>query len=280
MEMLLLGSVFLVMGLVGLQWYRQRKKQRKRIYSTLELIGAIKKLISFTQKHRGLTATYLQGDPSVETALRELKQGIEELVNLLGKDTIVTDEARWIAYCDHWRRLKDKALNLTVTTSFQQHTHLIETLLYLLEDVAENVEFTHCTNATSHTHFLWHEFPRVIEFVGQARAIGVAVSTRGESTQIDKVKLGYLCEKINILSNQSCERLSLVQTESTSEQIEQAKQACMQLTQTIQEQLINVTSVKLDNQRYFQLASTTMDKCNLVFDKEINAIKLSYRKYN
>ncbi len=117
----------------------------------------------------------------------------------------------------------------------------------------------------------------MIEFIGQARAIGVAVATKGESTQIDKVKLGYLYEKINTLSSQSFDRLSLLQAGSTLAQIEQAKQACSSLTQTIREQLINVNKVQLESKQYFDLASKTMDQCNTVLDNEINAIKHSYR---
>lgn len=277
MEMLILGLVLLLLGLIAFQWFYSQRKQKQRLYEALELISSLKKLISYTQKHRGLTATYLQGNSEVRNELLALKQDINAITAPLTDNVLLQQEARWDSYQDHWSRLKDNAETLTVPGSFQQHTHLIETLLYLLEDVAENIEFGGEQQKNPQIHFLWHEFPKVIEFIGQARAIGVAVATKGESTQIDKVKLGYLYEKINTLSSQSFDRLSLLQAGSTLTQIEQAKQACSSLTQTIREQLINVNKVQLESKQYFDLASKTMDQCNTVLDNEINAIKHSYR---
>ena len=277
MEMLILGLVLLLLGLIAFQWFYSQRKQKQRLYSALELISSLKKVISYTQKHRGLTATYLQGNSEVRNELLALKQEINAITAPLTDNPLLQQEARWDSYQDHWSRLKDNAETLTVPGSFQQHTHLIETLLYLLEDVAENIEFDGEQQKNPQIHFLWHEFPKVIEFIGQARAIGVAVATKGESTQIDKVKLGYLYEKINTLSSQSFDRLSLLQAGSTLAQIEQAKQACKSLTQTIREQLINVDKVQLESKQYFDLASKTMDQCNTVLDNEINAIKHSYR---
>ncbi len=277
MEMIMLGLVLLLLGLIAFQWFRSQRLQKQRLYDALELIGSVKKIISYTQKHRGLTASYLQGNESVRNELIALKQHISSIADPLRHNDMLKREARWDSYLDHWSRLKGNAEKLTVVTSFQQHTHLIETLLYLLEDVAENIEFGGEQQKNPQIHFLWHEFPKVIEFIGQARAIGVAVATKGESTQIDKVKLGYLYEKINTLSGQSFDRLSLLQAGSTVSQIEQAKQACTTLTQTIREQLINVNKVNLESKQYFDLASNTMDQCNTVLDNEINAIKHSYR---
>ncbi|MFS1705023.1 nitrate- and nitrite sensing domain-containing protein [Alteromonas sp. AMM-1] len=277
MSMLILGMVLLLIGLIAFQWFRSRRLLKQRLYNALELIGSIKKIISYTQKHRGLTASYLQGNQSVRNELLALKQQISGIADPLKHNDMLKREERWESYQDHWSRLKGNAESLTVASSFQQHTHLIETLLYLLEDVAENIEFGGEQQATPQIHFLWHEFPKVIEFIGQARAIGVAVATKGESTQIDKVKLGYLYEKINTLSSQSFDRLTLLQAGSSIAQIEQAKQACLTLTKTIREQLINVSKVTLTSQEYFNLASHTMDLCNTVLDNEINAIKHNYR---
>jgi len=73
-------------------------------------------------------------------------------------------------------------MQLTPPESFKQHTSLIETLLYLLQDVAEHIEFAETDQSVNEAHFLWREFPQLVEYIGQARAVGVATATKGEST--------------------------------------------------------------------------------------------------
>ena len=128
MEMLILGLVLLLLGLIAFQWFYSQRKQKQRLYSALELISSLKKVISYTQKHRGLTATYLQGNSEVRNELLALKQDINAITAPLTENPLLQQEGRWDSYQDHWSRLKDNAETLTVPGSFQQHTHLIETL--------------------------------------------------------------------------------------------------------------------------------------------------------
>ncbi|MCP9479437.1 hypothetical protein NNA33_16165, partial [Marisediminitalea aggregata] len=102
MEMLILGLVLLLLGLIAFQWFYSQRKQKQRLYSALELISSLKKVISYTQKHRGLTATYLQGNSEVRNELLALKQDINAITATLTDNVLLQQEARWDSYQDHW----------------------------------------------------------------------------------------------------------------------------------------------------------------------------------
>ena len=266
------GMIILLFVLVGIQLSISRKKHKEKVMATLRMVAIIKRIIGLSQKHRGLTATYLQGNNSVAGELYEIRQNIEALINDANQFALTTSEARWEAYLDHWRRLESTSMQLTPPESFKQHTSLIETLLYLLQDVAEHIEFAETDQSVNEAHFLWREFPQLVEYIGQARAVGVATATKGESTQIDKVKLGYLCEKINLMSETVFNKLNQVARVSESGQLNQFRQVCLQLVSLINEQLIQPGKVSIANQDYFAKASHTMDQCNTLLDNELSAI--------
>ncbi|MBR9794221.1 MAG: hypothetical protein GYB58_21005 [Gammaproteobacteria bacterium] len=266
------GMIILLFVLVGIQLSITRKQQKENFRATLKLVAIIKRIIGLSQKHRGLTASYLQGNKTVAGDLHEIRRNIELLISDANQIGLTTSEARWEAYLDHWRRLESTSMQLTPPESFKQHTSLIETLLYLLQDVAEHIEFAETDQSVNESHFLWREFPQLVEYIGQARAVGVATATKGESSQIDKVKLGYLCEKINLMSDTVFNKLSQVAKVSESGQLNQARQACLQLVCLINEQLIQPGKVSIANQDYFAKASHTMDQCNTLLDNELSAI--------
>ncbi len=266
------GMIILLFVLVGIQLSITRKQQKENFRATLKLVAIIKRIIGLSQKHRGLTATYLQGNQAVAGELHEIRRNIELLISDANQIGLTTSEARWEAYLDHWRRLESTSMQLTPPESFKQHTSLIETLLYLLQDVAEHIEFAETDPSINDAHFLWREFPQLVEYIGQARAVGVATATKGESTQIDKVKLGYLCEKINLMSDTVFNKLNQVAKVSESGQLNQARQACLQLVSLINEQLIQPGKVSIANQDYFAKASHTMEQCNTLLDNELTAI--------
>lgn len=266
------GMIILLFTLVAIQLFIIQKRQKKAFKTTLTLVFIIKKIIGLSQKHRGLTATFLQGNKAVSSDLHAIRNSIKELIKSGSHIALSTHEARWEAYLDHWQRLETTSMRLTPAESFKQHTSLIETLLYLLQDVAEHIEFGDTDHYFNEAHFLWREFPQLVEYIGQARAVGVATATKGESTQIDKVKLGYLCEKINSMSDTVFHKLISMTQVNESANLNLAKGACFNLVALITEQLITPNNVHMPSQEYFVKASETMDLCNNLLDSELTAI--------
>lgn len=272
MEVILVLAMGAIGGVVAIRWLLAERARSEKIKSTLQQIRFLKKLIGLSQRHRGLSATYLQGQHEVKRDISALRETISQCKSQLVTHTSLLLQPRWQAYMDHWPRLESNAMTLSVKASFEQHTQLIENLLYLLEDVAEEYQFT-VNDADHHRlHFLWRDFPMAIEFMGQARAVGASVATKGVSTQIDKVKLGYLHDKILQLTEVVLSALSERYSHSSKQQIDDARQRCTALTSMMKSQLIDTNTVNVDSKRYFDLASSTMDSFNRLLDNELNAL--------
>lgn len=265
--------MLVLLGLTWGQWLYQKKLKKDLIEQILSLITSLKKLIGLSQKHRGLNATLLQGNQTVSADIESLRVTISQVIESIKLFSVIKTEARWDGYLDHWQRLQKNSASLSVAQSFEQHTVLVETLLYLLEDVAQRLELEDKNENMIRYYYLWQSFPHVVEYIGQARAIGVAVATKAVSTQVDKVKLGYLCDKISNMTTLVFTQLNEHKTGTTTEQIEHCRQRCTSLVNTIQASLINQDTVTLDSQTYFELASDTMDKCNQLLEQELEQVK-------
>lgn len=252
-----------------------RKKQQAKL-SALELLLELRSLISFTQKHRGMCASYAQGTHSALAEIKKIRHTIEPIISSLKQQNIIRLQERWLGYIDHWGRLSRHATQLTLEDSFEQHTSLIANLLYLFEDIAEQQEFNKDTiKGCPNIDLLWQALPFASEYIGQSRAIGVAIAAKGVSTQVDKVKLGYLETKISQLSQTVFNQLQVNQF-TQSEQIQMlstAKDLCKSFTQLMREDLIEVTTVTISSANYFEAASLAMDSINRILDAELQLVK-------
>lgn len=263
-------SMVFVCGIIAVVYLIRDKKRRVYIEHCMTVILMTKELISCAQKHRGLSASYLQGNQGVKPMIITLRQNMVAIQRNMQDSKVVYQQERWLAFIDHWPRLKDAAFELSVQDSFNQHTALIENLLYLLEDIAGTWQ-QHAQNGSKATGYLWHELPLTVECVGQARAVGMAVSTAGISTQIDKVKLGYLHEKILHLSQRVFSQIQ-ASGDAGSILVNNARHACTELARTIDREFIQQNEVNIDSDQYFEIASQTMASLNNILDKQLNRL--------
>lgn len=267
-------ALFLTLLILASVWHKKRQTKKKQL-EAFTVIATLKDLISNSQKHRGLTASYLQGNEQVKPMITSLRTQINDNKNALSAVKQATATPRWVAYQDHWQRLEKNAFNLSVPDSFKQHTSLIENLLYMFEDITEAWQQNHILPMSfNEFKFLWRELPLAVEFIGQARAVGMAVSTSGVSSQIDKVKLGYLHAKIGQLSTEALYQLGQHADALAAKDISQAQLYCDKLIQTIQEELIAKDKITLNSDIYFSMASKAMEQMNALLDKTIQRLTL------
>lgn len=86
--------IILLFVLVGIQLSISRTQQKANFRATLKLVAIIKRIIGLSQKHRGLTATYLQGNQTVAAELHQIRRNIELLISDADQIGLTTIEAR------------------------------------------------------------------------------------------------------------------------------------------------------------------------------------------
>ncbi|GAC13891.1 nitrate- and nitrite sensing domain-containing protein [Aliiglaciecola lipolytica] len=273
LETLTIILTLLIFSLVSIRAY-SRVTERLKLVRTLDLISQLKTLITSLQRHRGLSAGYLNGNNRVEPLILELRQKIYLCMVSLDRDRVFSRQSRWLSFMDHWPRLEKNCFGLTGQESFTQHTNLIENLLRLLEVAAQEWKRSHnLPREIIDLQCIWKELPMAVEFIGQARAIGMAVAVSGNITKLERNKIKFLEQKIQEYSLTSFSRLAGRSNEESKELIISARNACKVFTETLKHELILPSDVHLNSDSYFTLASSTMESMNNLLDNEIKRIK-------
>ncbi|MGC4365157.1 methyl-accepting chemotaxis protein [Hydrogenophaga sp. R2] len=150
--------------------------------------GAALKLLQVTQQHRGLSANFLGGNESVKDARSQRQSDVDaafaRLADALGALEAPELAARNRELVEQWKALAADVSAKAVPgpQSFARHTALIAGQLALIEEINDASGMSLDPNA--HTYFLIQSvlvhMPRLTESLGQARAQGSLVLTRGE----------------------------------------------------------------------------------------------------
>lgn len=258
-----------------LLWFRvQQSALRQRQLKGLEFVSQLKQLIALTQRHRGSISGFLAGEAGLKPQVMSLRYEISQQQQQLNVAEIQASE-RWRGYQDHWLRLQERVWDLTVPQAFQQHTQLIANLLFLLEDIAEQQGLTGVTlKSYPQIGLLWRELMLTAECIGQSRAVGAAMLASGQFSGVDKIRLGFLSQKIRQMSQQIQQQLrasAWVKTEGHETLAEAA---------TKSDRLLAFISLQLESEQtlmtateYFGLASQALDAYYGVFEQQLVLIR-------
>ncbi|EWH11069.1 hypothetical protein DS2_05855 [Catenovulum agarivorans DS-2] len=261
----------LVVALLVFFVLRQKRKTRILQVEGVGTIVQVKQLITSIQQHRGWCSAYLRGDASVIGDIQQLQRKIAQTTLAIENEHPIKSYERWFSYTEHWKRLSGSATTLTADNSFKQHTQLIGNMLYLLEDIAES----HFLTAEQLGEFpdislLWRELLQVSECVGQSRALGTGVATVKECNRVEKIRLGFLRQKITetaeITYAQLKENHSGHNQHKLQSLIEHASKQTRYLCSVIEHELVECEQIQLDAKNYFSLATEAINSLNQIFD--------------
>jgi hypothetical protein len=235
----------------------QRKKQLRG--ECLKHLLHLKKLMEHFQYHRGLSARYLNGKTEVADELRERQRLIAQVLPsmaLLARHSSLSEH--WQSLLDHWQRLFVNNLVLTPEDNLEQHNRLINTLLYLIEDVTEL------------GYWSGHDYNQGIssivailnttEWIGQARALGsgmlAAHSHCNSMSTNDQSQMNLIQIKLE---------LCLQQHSSNKESLSKLFQLNEVISQTfLQRPKDNETAISSSD--YFVIASDAIESYLIEFD--------------
>lgn len=274
MEIYSITIVMMVLFSVVLH-HHKNKQQRALQMQGLTNISHLKLLLSLIQNHRGLSSACLNGDLSKKQQLSSVEQQAEREIQHLKLKTIISQNIRWSSFVEHWSRLKKLDSGRDSDTSFKQHTQLVVTLLYILEDEAERSKL----DATSLPKlamigFVWRELVTTTEAIGQSRAIGMGVATSKVCSSVHKIRLSFLLQNMQKAINDTLPKLPSLEkfTQKHTELLQIAKSKVQCLSITIERELIDVNEITIDQDVYFTLATETINALDNIFDHQMEQI--------
>lgn len=240
-----LGSVLI---LAFLATRRRRKQRRQRQQRGLRWLEALRKMLDLLQQHRGLSTGYLNGSTSLLTQIKQLQAHIRDTqAQIIGVHASIQQNDRWQALSEHWARLTDKFRSLSTPDNLRQHNQLIQSLLYLIDDIAQQTDLLLLKNTGDQPLILaWRELLTAVECVGQARAVGTGAVAAGQCDTITRIRLNYLYQKIERTCSLAWETLPPSALQRTRVE---------SLLTCIQEELLGRARPTLEVKAYFNTAS-------------------------
>lgn len=275
MDYYLISIIALFVFIVAMIKRSKNNKIRNIQLEGIHYITELKPLISLVQQHRGLTNAWLNGDNEALPKLSKLKNEIKIKMDKLSHSELSTNE-RWISFNDHWHRIINYQNKALLVNSFEQHCLLIKNLSYLLEDTSETYLLTaeYCSELPN-IGYTWRELVLSAENIGQARAIGTSVCVQKYCSSVDKIRLNYLSENINKMTNSTLYKLHYLPEEVNKhdDKINIAVLKMDELIHVITKELVNCEIITLDHQSYFDLATSTIAAFDDIFNHQVEQIK-------
>jgi len=178
---------------------RKKRQILKSQLAGLQLGSLVKGLLSNIQQHRGMLNALLKGDNSFKFKILTIQQEIDRNLTLLQAKT--SNELEYkktiTIIARDWKNLKGEATKLEIEISFAKHCTLIEKVLAVLTDVAEqNQLINEKSYAIEYVDIIWRLLPVAAESLGKARAVGCGIAASGGATAVDKINLRFLIHKI------------------------------------------------------------------------------------
>jgi methyl-accepting chemotaxis protein len=234
--------------------------------------AAVLKAIQLLQAHRGLSNAVLAGNKAMgdarATKSKETADALSKLLALLAPfAAAVRDDGDGVARA--WPALARSVETQTIAPpdSFAQHTALIAKLLGLLQAIGEETGMSLDADAANNAlvHAVLLHLPELTEVLGQARARGAALLTRGDGAAADRAKLAAAMDlaQLHTRNAQHALQVALRSDAALSRTLERpladARQAAEQMIKLVNEELVRADKSQLAPAEYFRLATTYID---------------------
>jgi len=238
--------------------FKRKKSEEKLFRLGIVYLKKLRMLLTYIQQHRGLTNSFLSGNLAVEPEIQKLEILIKnEVVDVQDTKGWMQDNTKWDSLVDHWFRISSHYQNVGADINLKQHNNLIANLLYLIDDLAY-IHHLGKLDDIGATDSDWRKLLFIAEYVGQARALGMGVVSKGYCTSVLRIQLNHLIVKIEASINPAW--------------AEPIKQDFRDLL-NILAQLI-ADNAKITPADYFALATRCIDHVLHEFDRQVEKIQL------
>lgn len=175
--------------------------KRKRLEENLFRCGIVylkrlRVLLMYIQQHRGLTNGFLSGNLAVVEDIQKIEVLVaREIADVSAMEGWIRENSKWDSIIDHWQRIHSGYKSVDAEVNLKQHNTLIANLLYLIDDLAyaHHLGKLGLIDATDTD---WRNLLFIAEYVGQARALGMGVVSKGFCTSVLRIQLNHLIVKI------------------------------------------------------------------------------------
>jgi methyl-accepting chemotaxis protein len=256
---------------VGAVHLRARDRGARQPRHALALIGALRRLLEHVPKHRGMANAFLRGDAGFRAGVEQMQTSIardfDELAQVARGAGVAHIDGVVTQLRTRWQRIAREVCGLPAPVSFQRHTDLVEQLIHLIEEIADDYGFDRVGGA--HRRFfvdtLTRGIPVITETIGQARGIGAGAAAKGECDVGTRVKLKYLHKRIDSALTRHLPRAP-AELAHLNQHVQQALERTQEFLRMLQKELIEPRQLSITPDEYYARATAALDANFRLFD--------------
>lgn len=197
---------FLLFNLEAKSLFSNSDQEDSSVY-----IGGLKDLIIATQKTRGLTNSYMNGNTAALLLIynnrKDMKKaiGIMESLPLAG-DPIINSRATTIS--NSLIKLNNKAFKFKSDETFSNYTEQIGQTLMLAQTVSQRFSKDLNPFGRDASSIMMEIMLPMTEYVGQMRGFGSGLAAKGKASKAQLEKINVLAHEINDLNTKLQKQMS------------------------------------------------------------------------
>lgn len=246
------------LGLLLFGYYLRRQMICRQQLQGVRWLQAMRILLTHIQKHRGLSAGIISGDRTLLPQLEEVQHHISrDLAHIASVGDWVKDSANWSEVTAHWARLAGRQNTLGLFNNIDQHNRLIKNILVFIDDIAAAHYLTKNFRGAPNN---WRELLEAAESVGQARALGTALTAGGKYFEFAlKTRAELIQVMLNLDELMEKTHLPVAQRHCVEELLSYIKTRIL-------------VSDQASATEFFTTATESLDSIFLAFDSELTRV--------
>ena len=252
----------------------------KKETAGLHYINTARQPIEHIQQHRGMMAAYLNGSTEFYDRIMQKRRVVDEKIMELGQidkrlGTQLDTSDSMAMVLLKWNSIKNNSMDMNVADVIKTHTSLIADMLNLMAHVADTSGITLDPRLDSNYmgSTLVSGLPKMIEYMGQARAIASGVAARGEfSNQETYTKLAVLSSNINSFFqgvNNDLQAVYKENSEIASKLLASTNSnniAIREMQALLNDKLLNVDKISVSSAQVFNAATIAISGSYKLYD--------------
>ncbi|MDD5372999.1 MAG: nitrate- and nitrite sensing domain-containing protein [Sulfurimonas sp.] len=196
--------IFLSILILAFSVYAKTLFSNDKQMDSSQYINSLKDLVIATQKTRGLTNSYLNGNQValmlVQDAKSDMKKAIDTMESLgLASDPVISQKAAEAS--KKLMELNRKAFKLDAKVAFERYTQEIANVLALAQMVGKRSSEHMSPFAKEASQVMMEQMLPLTENVGQLRGMGSGIAAKGETTTEQREKLLIMISETNKIND-------------------------------------------------------------------------------
>lgn len=274
MKKIILISLLIVVKLSAFTLFGDEKNELAK----LQYMQELKNLIVATQKTRGLTNNYMNGNTvamlQVHAEISEMQKSIIALEKLSDVDNSV------IVIKDDLLNLNKKALKIDSQQAFDTYTKLINKMLLIGSNFVTNNMKDSSKFSKEASSMMMNKILPFTENIGKIRGLGSGIVARTYSKPDEDIKMLSFVANVETLAKEEAPNMNILSQKypeyfdsDISKEVDLISNDTQKYMDLTKNSVISKKDIKLNTNKYFNQGTGLISKALSLFEANANAIK-------